>query len=94
MVYNEITYPLLTRLFKELNIETKPTSMSFSVQHLPSGLEYCGTGLNGLFAQRRNILNPPYVKMLLEIDRFRRESDEVLDDPVSCLLDIGAVCTH
>ena len=45
MVYNEPTYPLLTRLFKELNIETKPTSMSFSVQHRPSGLEYCGTGL-------------------------------------------------
>ncbi len=88
MVYNEPTYPLLTRLFKELKIETKPTSMSFSVQHLPSGLEYCGTGYNGLFAQRRNIFNPRYVKMLLEIDRFRREADEVLDNPsyVSCTL--------
>lgn len=81
MVYNEPTYPLLTRLFKELNVETKPTSMSFSVQHMPSGLEYCGTGINGLFAQRRNILNPSYVRMLLEIDRFRREAPEVLDDP-------------
>ena len=81
MVYNEPTYPLLTRLFKELNIETKPTSMSFSVQHLPSGLEYCGTGLNGLFAQRRNIFDLPYIKMLLEISRFRKEADEVLDDP-------------
>jgi len=82
MVYNETTYPLLTRLFKELNVETKPASMSFSVQHVPSGLEYCGTGLNGLFAQRRNILNPPYVRMLLEIDRFRKESEEVLDNPL------------
>jgi len=81
MVYNEPTYPLLTRLFKELNIETKPTSMSFSVQHRPSGLEYCGTGLNGLFAQRRNIFNPRCIKMFLEIDRFRREADEVLDNP-------------
>jgi predicted NAD/FAD-binding protein len=81
MVYNESTYPLLTRLFKELKIETKPTSMSFSVQHRPSGLEYCGTGLNGLFAQRRNIFRPRYIKMFLEIDRFRREADEVLDDP-------------
>ena len=81
MVYNEPTYPLLTRLFKELNVETKPTSMSFSVQHVPSGLEYCGTGLNGLFAQRRNIFNPAYIRMLLEIDRFRREAVEVLDNP-------------
>jgi predicted NAD/FAD-binding protein len=81
MVYNEPTYPLLTRLFKELNIETKPTSMSFSVQHRPSGLEYCGTGLNGLFAQRRNIFKPWYISMLLEIDRFRHEADEVLDNP-------------
>lgn len=81
MVYNEPTYPLLTRLFKELNIETKPTSMSFSVQHIPSGLEYCGTGVNGLFAQRRNILNPAHIRMLLDIDRFRREAGEVLDDP-------------
>jgi len=81
MVYNEPTYPLLTRLFKELKVETKPTSMSFSVQHLPSGLEYCGTGLNGLFAQRRNLLKPSYVRMLLEIDRFRREAIEVLDNP-------------
>jgi len=81
MVYNEPTYPLLTRLFKELNIVTKPTSMSFSVQHLPSGLEYCGTGLNGLFAQRKNIFNRSHVKMLLEIDRFRKEAEEVLDNP-------------
>jgi len=81
MVYNEPTYPLLTRLFKELKVDTKPTSMSFSVQHLPSGLEYCGTGLDGLFAQRRNIFNPPYIRMLLEIDRFRKEAVEVLDNP-------------
>jgi len=81
MVYNEPTYPLLTRLFKELKIETKPASMSFSVQHVPSGLEYCGTGLNGLFAQRRNIFNRPYIKMLLEIDRFRKEAAEVLENP-------------
>ncbi len=81
MVYNETTYPLLMRLFKELGVESKPTSMSFSVQHVPTRLEYCGTGLNGLFAQRRNLLNYSYIKMLLEIDRFNKESGEVLDNP-------------
>ena len=45
IVYNEVTYPNLTRLFKELSVETKNSSMSFSVQHLPTRLEFCGSGL-------------------------------------------------
>jgi predicted NAD/FAD-binding protein len=80
MVYNEITYPNLTRLFKELNVETKATDMSFSVQHRPSGLEYCGTGMNGLFAQRENLLSARFWRMLLDMDRFNKESLEVLVD--------------
>src|SRR5436190_1370891 len=61
MVYNEATYPLLTRLFTELGVETKPTDMSFSVQHLTSGLEYCGTGFSGLFAQAWRMFSPRHV---------------------------------
>ncbi len=80
MVYNETTYPLLTRLFAELRVKTKPTSMSFSVQHVPSGLEFSGTGYNGLFAQRKNIFKPSYVRMLMEIDRFSKEAVEVLEE--------------
>ncbi len=80
MVYNESTYPLLTRLFTELKVQTKATSMSFSVQHVPTGLEYCGTGLDGLFAQRKNLLNPRFIAMLLEIQRFNKEAVEVLED--------------
>lgn len=80
MVYNEITYPYLTRLFHELDIPTKATSMSFSVQHLPSGLEYCGTGLSGLFAQRKNLFSPDHWKLVLEIDRFNKEAPEILGD--------------
>ncbi len=79
MVYNEKTYPNLTRLFAELDVKTKPTDMSFSVQHLPSGLEYCGTGLSGLFAQRKNLLSPSHWSMLLEMNRFNQESLEVLE---------------
>lgn len=80
MVYNEITYPNLTRLFKELDVKTKNTDMSFSVQHRPTGLEYCGTGLSGLFAQRQNLLSRKHWKLLLEMDRFNKESLEVLDN--------------
>jgi predicted NAD/FAD-binding protein len=81
IVFNEMTYPNLTRLFKELSIETKNSSMSFSVQHLPTRLEFCGSGVNGLFAQRSNFFNIPYLKLLYQINRFNTESPSILDDP-------------
>lgn len=81
MVYNEVTYPRLTRLFKEIGVETMPTSMSFSVQHLPTDLEYCGTNLNLLFGQRRNLWNFRFIRMLWNIHRFNREALSVLADP-------------
>ncbi len=81
MVFNYETYPHLCRLFEEIKAPVKKTDMSFSVQHVPTGLEYCGSGLSGLFAQRRNILNVRYIKMLMEIARFNKESVRILDDP-------------
>jgi len=81
MVYNEVTYPELTRLFRSLDVETQPTSMSFSVQHVPSGLEFCGSGFRGLFAQRKNILNVRFWRLLQEIDRFNSNAPRILDDP-------------
>ncbi|MBM3877484.1 MAG: NADP transhydrogenase subunit alpha [Verrucomicrobia bacterium] len=81
MVFNEVTYPRLTRLFRELGVATKATSMSFSVQHVPSGLEFCGSSVNHLFAQRRNLLRPRYWRMLRQINRFNGEAAVALDDP-------------
>jgi uncharacterized protein len=81
MVFNHVTYPLLTRLFKELHIETKPTAMSFSVKHLDSGIEYNGTSLNKLFGQRKNLLRPRFWKFLLKINRFNQESIAAISDP-------------
>lgn len=80
MVYNEVTYPLLTRLFNELDVSTQATSMSFSVQHLNDRLEFNGGSLNLLFGQRSNLLNLRYWKMLLQINRFNRETIEELRD--------------
>ncbi len=80
MVYNEVTYPNLTRLFRELDVATKPTDMSFSVQHLPTGLEYNGTSLDLLFGQRRNLLNPRFWKLLATINRFNNEAVPALED--------------
>ncbi len=81
MVYNEVTYPLLTRLFKELRVETKSAPMSFSVQHLPDGVEFNGGGFNLLFGQRRNLVRPRFWRMLLQIDRFNREAVEEVRMP-------------
>lgn len=81
MVFNHETYPLLTRLFKDLDVPTKKTDMSFSVSHEESGLEFCGSSLNHLFCQRRNLLRPRFYRMLLTIDRFNREALASLDDP-------------
>jgi predicted NAD/FAD-binding protein len=81
MVFNFETYPNLCKLFEEIKAPIKKTDMSFSVQYVPTGLEYCGSGLNGLFAQRKNIFNIGYIKMLMEITRFNKISVEILDDP-------------
>jgi uncharacterized protein len=78
MVFNHVTYPNLTRLFRELGVATKLSPMSFSVQHLPAGLEFCGSSLNHLFAQRKNLLSPRFWKMILQINRFNKEAMETL----------------
>ena len=72
IVYNERTYPNFTRLLAELDVATMPTSMSFSVRCDRENLEYNGTSLNGVFAQRRNLLRPKFLRMLSDVLRFNR----------------------
>lgn len=72
IVYNEQTYPNLTRLFAELSVETVGSNMSFGVS--TGRVEYSGTGLDGLFAQRRNLFRPRFWSMLLDLVRFYREA--------------------
>ncbi len=81
MVFNEVTYPNLTRLFRELGVATKPAPMSFSVQHLPTGLEFCGTSLHHLFGQRKNLFRPRFWKMIFQINRFNTEAIAALSAP-------------
>jgi predicted NAD/FAD-binding protein len=79
MVFNKKTYPNLTRLFNELQVPYKKSNMSFSVQHLPQNLEYCGSSLNHLFGQRKNIFKLRHWRMLLQINRFNTEAINSLD---------------
>ena len=76
IVFNDWTYPHFIALLDELRVASHPTSMSFSVRCDRTGLEYNGTSLNGLFAQRRNLLRPRFHRMLLEILRFNREAKQ------------------
>ncbi len=81
IVYNEANYPLLTRLFKELNVATEPSNMSFGVSYNDGELEFCGNSLGGLFAQRGNLVSPAYWSMLRDILLFFRKAPAVLADP-------------
>jgi predicted NAD/FAD-binding protein len=74
MVFNRVTYPQLCRLFEELKVPVKPTDMSFAVKDLDTGLEWCGSSLNHLFAQRKNLLSPRFIRMLLAVKRFNEEA--------------------
>lgn len=79
IVFNDWTYPNFIALLGELGVEAQPTAMSFSVRNESSGLEYNGTSLNSLFAQRRNLLRPSFHRMLRDILRFNREAPALLD---------------
>jgi predicted NAD/FAD-binding protein len=77
IVFNHATYPRFIRLLEELGVASQPTDMSFSVRCDRSGIEYAGTGLNGLFAQRSNLFRPGFHRLLRDWLRFSRESTEV-----------------
>ncbi len=79
MVFNDWTYPNFVKLLKRLDIPSQPSCMSFSVRCDRSGLEYNGTSLNTLFAQRRNFLRPSFLRMIRDILRFNREAPTLLD---------------
>lgn len=74
IVYNEVTYPNLTALFRHLGVVSKPSEMSFAVSLDDGRLEYSGAGLAGLFAQRRNLVSRRFWSMLLDLRRFYRNA--------------------
>lgn len=76
IVYNEPAYPNLTALFRHLEVPTQGSDMSFAVSLDDGALEYAGTDLAGLFAQKRNLLRPRFWSMLRELLRFYREAPQ------------------
>jgi len=95
LVFNHRTYPNLVRLFDELGVHTTASEMSFSVQVRQAGLEWSGNNLNTVFAQRRNLLRPRFLRMLADIGRFNklttaiaeRGTESELAQPIGDFLD-------
>ncbi|MGH8939585.1 MAG: NAD(P)/FAD-dependent oxidoreductase, partial [Actinomycetes bacterium] len=88
IVHNDQTYPLLRRLFAELDVDVHPTEMSMSIHCDGCGLEYAGgRGATGIFAQRRRVADPRFLRMLMSIKRYQRlalallDRDESADEP-------------
>lgn len=80
IVHNTLNYPNLVRVFRELDVPVRDTTMSFSVRCDRSGVEYASRGFDGLFAQRRNLVNPTHLGMLREVLRWNRTAEQVTRD--------------
>ncbi len=81
LVFNERTYPQLIKLFDDLQVPTERSDMSFSVQ-VPgarghAALEWSGSSINTVFAQRSNLLNPRFLRMLRDVTRFNRLATDI-----------------
>lgn len=78
IVFNDWTYPNFIALLEALDASWQWSNMSFSLSCARTGLEYNGTSINALFAQRRNVLNPRFLRMIGEILRFNGRARELL----------------
>ncbi|MCA9174731.1 MAG: FAD-dependent oxidoreductase [Planctomycetales bacterium] len=74
IVFNDWTYPNFISLLAELGVASQPTTMGFSVSCENSGVEYSGSSLGSLFAQKRNFFRPSHYRMLLDIYRFNQRA--------------------
>ncbi|MES2501104.1 MAG: FAD-dependent oxidoreductase, partial [Pseudomonadota bacterium] len=79
IVFNDRTYPNFIEMLNAQKVAWQPSQMSFSVRNELTGLEYNGTTLNSLFAQRRNFFKPSFYGMIRDILRFNKQSLALLE---------------
>jgi predicted NAD/FAD-binding protein len=92
IVYNDKTYPNFVRLLSLLGVETRPTTMSFSVHCEKSGLEY-GTGsARAMLARPSNLARPSFHRMVRDVLRFHREAPALLENDADP--DLGEYLRH
>ena len=78
IVFNELTYPNLINFFKELNVTFEKSNMSFSVSIKDTNIEYGGSGFNAIFANKFNLFNFNFLKMIREIISFYNYAPSLL----------------
>ena len=83
IVFNEQTYPNLISFFRELDVPFEKSNMSFSVSVKGSNVEYGGSGLNAIFANKKNLLNLKFLKMINEIISFYKKAPSLLNHNLS-----------
>ena len=79
IVFNKVTYPNLVEFFTELNVPYEKSDMSFSVS-IKNNIEYSGSGLGGIFANKLNLFNLEFLKMIKEIILFYKKAPTFLKD--------------
>lgn len=84
IVFNDWTYPNFIRLLDEIGVEKQATEMSFSVKNNQENLEYNGHNVNTLFAQRRNIFRPKFLRIVADIVRFNKLCKAVHESDTPC----------
>lgn len=78
IVYNELNYPNFTALLDHLGVASEVSDMSFALSADDGKLEWSGDGLNAVFAQRKNLVSPRFLRMLRDIFRFNKRAVEDL----------------
>jgi len=80
IVFNELTYKNLIKLFNELDIPFEKSNMSFSVSIKDTNVEYGGSGFKAIFANKFNIFNFKFLKMIMEIISFYNYAPSLLNN--------------
>ncbi|WP_144111647.1 NAD(P)/FAD-dependent oxidoreductase [Paraburkholderia sp. BCC1886] len=93
LVFNDRTYPNLIALFAELGVQAHPSDMTFSVSMDDGRLEWAGTSLNTVFAQRRNLFSPTFMGMLRDIVRFNGSAQRNLEVATQSRVSMGELLT-
>ncbi len=89
IVYNERNYPNFCRLLERLDVASQVSDMSFAFHCADSGREYAGTGLNGLFSRRRDLLRPAHWRLLRGILAFGQRGQQALADGSADAMTLG-----
>lgn len=80
IVFNYANYPHLAALFKKLDVPVIKSNMSFGASIDGGRMEYALNSINSIFAQKRNLANPRFLRMIRDIVKFNNNALRVAQD--------------